>query len=951
MKNILLFLIGMVSCINTSYGQVGIGTLAPDASSMLEVKSTTKGILIPRMSAAQRDALVAPANGLMVFVNDDNTFYFYTGSTWANVVSSIKSDNDWTISGSNMYSAVSGNVGIGTTTPAQQLEITQSMKMPETTNNNTGIFFKGDVPFLHNFRSSTALGFNTFLGVNAGNLVMPTGSNWQGSNNTGLGFQALYGITLGYANTATGAYVLQANTTGAENTAMGLQSLYANLGGSRNTALGYMASHENTSGVNNISLGYNANYYNQTGGNNTIIGYEAGKGSSLHNKSGNIFLGYQAGFNETGSNKLYIENSNSSSPLIGGDFSTDIAYINGKLGIGTSAPTASLHVAGTMRIADGTQAAGRVLLSDVNGTVSWNDPSVINDNDWTINGINMYSAVSGNVGIGTSSPGQQFEITAAMKMPATTNSTTGVIYKGAVAFIHDYKGPIALGYNTFIGQDAGNFTMGGGSDYLGSNNTGMGYDALHGVTNGYANTGLGAFSLSSTTTGVENTAVGLNTMVANIGGSRNAALGYMAGHENVGGNNNTTIGYNTNYYNQAGGNNTIIGFEAGKGTALHNKSGNVFLGYQAGFNETGSNKLYIENSNSSSPLIGGDFSTDIAYINGKLGIGTTNPAQQLELTQSLQLPPTTSGTLGVIYKGTDRFIHNYYTSGHAGNNTFVGVLSGNFTMTGSNYDDGSHNTAVGYNSLTANTSGSRNTAVGRLSLYTNSSGAYNTALGSACLYNNTSGQENTAVGESALNAITTGSYNSAVGYLAGPGSSYPALNYTSSIGTMTYATADYQIRIGNELNTSIGGFVGWTNLSDGRFKDNIEENVKGLDFIMRLRPLTYNLNVEKIASYVGKEMNKNPYSTSVPKIDDIITKGRSEKSKIRYTGFVAQEVEQAARATGFDFSGVDPPKNDNDFYGLRYAEFVVPLVKAIQEQQAVIEVLLKRIEELERKVK
>ena len=49
------------------------------------------------------------------------------------------------------------------------------------------------------------------------------------------------------------------------------------------------------------------------------------------------------------------------------------------------------------------------------------------------------------------------------------------------------------------------------------------------------------------------------------------------------------------------------------------------------------------------------------------------------------------------------------------------------------------------------------------------------------------------------------------------------------------------------------------------------------------------------------------------------------------TGFIAQEVEEAAKATGFEFSGIDKPKSDNDYYGLRYAEFVVPLVKAVQE--------------------
>ncbi len=82
----------------------------------------------------------------------------------------------------------------------------------------------------------------------------------------------------------------------------------------------------------------------------------------------------------------------------------------------------------------------------------------------------------------------------------------------------------------------------------------------------------------------------------------------------------------------------------------------------------------------------------------------------------------------------------------------------------------------------------------------------------------------------------------------------------------------------------------------------------------------------------------------------------AEKEKTLYSGFVAQEVEQAASDAGYDFSGVDKPKNPTGFYGLRYAEFVVPLVKAVQEQQEQIELLkhqnellLKRLEALENK--
>jgi hypothetical protein len=67
------------------------------------------------------------------------------------------------------------------------------------------------------------------------------------------------------------------------------------------------------------------------------------------------------------------------------------------------------------------------------------------------------------------------------------------------------------------------------------------------------------------------------------------------------------------------------------------------------------------------------------------------------------------------------------------------------------------------------------------------------------------------------------------------------------------------------------------------------------------------------------------------------------------TGFIAQEVLEAADAASFEFSGVDSPQNDHDYYSLRYAEFVVPLVKAVQEQQEIIEDQQSQITNLQEK--
>lgn len=233
--------------------------------------------------------------------------------------------------------------------------------------------------------------------------------------------------------------------------------------------------------------------------------------------------------------------------------------------------------------------------------------------------------------------------------------------------------------------------------------------------------------------------------------------------------------------------------------------------------------------------------------------------------------------------------------------------------------------------------------------------------------NNTSGESNAAVGNAALSLNTKGNFNTAIGWQAGiwgtqnTSSTYlgaEAFNadtnsqsYSTAVGHAARITADYQVRIGSTQTQSIGGFVNWSNLSDGRYKTNLREDVAGLDFILQLRPVTYYLDYAKL----NRDLNIgiNP-PANMPDKDGKVSKTASSTPQsieaIRYTGFIAQEVEEAALSAGFDFSGVDKPKNERDLYALRYAEFVVPLVKAVQEQQAQITEQQHRIEQLEQQI-
>jgi hypothetical protein len=319
-----------------------------------------------------------------------------------------------------------------------------------------------------------------------------------------------------------------------------------------------------------------------------------------------------------------------------------------------------------------------------------------------------------------------------------------------------------------------------------------------------------------------------------------------------------------------------------------------------------------------------------------------------------------------LYIGGTKFLTGNSSSGNTGvglnalsaNAGFENVATGAYTLFSNT--TGTYNTANGEGALFSNTTGSENTANGGEALYYNTTGSYNTANGvnalnfntgggntangANALFSNTTGYNNTANGHYALFSNTIGSENVANGYHAlysnNTGSEnmalgdfsdvpyYSDLNNATVIGYDALVSASNSVRIGNASVTSIGGQVGWTTFSDGRYKKNIKEDVQGLKFINLLKPITYTVDINGLNTHYDNLRKKD---SAYDKAKAQMQSSAEAAAKIIYNGFIAQDVEKAAQSINYNFSGVDKPQNKDGLYGLRYADFVVPLVKAVQE--------------------
>lgn len=388
---------------------------------------------------------------------------------------------------------------------------------------------------------------------------------------------------------------------------------------------------------------------------------------------------------------------------------------------------------------------------------------------------------------------------------------------------------------------------------------------------------------------------------------------------------NQTIGGIKTFINDL----TINGITIGRGKGAI--SNNTVFGNQA---------LYSNTTGSRNTATG----TQVLFLNGTGNNNTATGYAALYYNSSGS--DNTATGYAALYSNTSGYNNTASGRDALGSNT-IGYQN---TATGfqallSN-TEGHMNAAIGYWALRDNTSGSFNSASGSHALYFNTTGTENTADGFAALASNTTGNYNTANGSNSLNLTTTGNNNTANGFktlwrnLTGnnntamgylslssniTGQNNTGIGYGSDVGRgdLTNATAigynaivdaNDKVRIGNSSVTVIEGQVAFTSASDERLKKNIKDISTGLNFITKLRPVEFQMN--------------------------------NGDNRINY-GFIAQDIE---KLIGPDNSILTIGGDADRTLGLRYTDFIAPMVKAIQEQQVTIKEQQKEIDELKKLV-
>ena len=550
-------------------GGIGFGTSTPASSSILDLTSTTKGLLTPRMTTGQRDLISSPSVGLFIYNTSTSFFNYWDGSTWIQVDSSTGGDVSG--SGTTNYAVMwtdGGNSVIGNSTwyysTNDYLPVTTGSNIGDATHRIGTIFMASVFDYANNL---------SFYNGTSTTMTLET----SGYFNVALG-----NITLGVHTAApTVPAIFMGATPSATNYALAYNGGNVYINGDT----------VNYSVAGSVKGTTNSTYTQFTQA--FAIGTNIPSGSNAFIVTGESYL---KGVDATSSNfALKVDNS-AYYPLL---------YVrnDGKIGAGSESGASS----GSMSI----------------GFSSANPLDINNTFIGVSAGTNLVAGGNRNTGIGHSS---MATITSGSRNTAVGDLSSGSLTSGFGNTSMGWAAGSALvggTYATSIGYAAMASNTNGSNTAVGANaginSTGTGL------------TLFGASAWEFGTTGVSNAVFGTSALMRNSTGSRNSVFGETAGNFNVAaGSDNIFIGYQSGYFNNDTGDgtgtvgrskNTFIGSLSGQS---YTGSESVIIGYSAGATSiTGTKQLIIDNADNAVPLIYGDFAART------LGFGIITPTARI----------------------------------------------------------------------------------------------------------------------------------------------------------------------------------------------------------------------------------------------------------------------------------------------------------------------------------
>lgn len=394
MKTFRIFIISLLLLNFTEISaQVAVNSTgaSPDNSAMLDIKSTTSGLLIPRMYTAERDNISDPATGLIVYVRDLKQFSYYNGSEWINI--DADGDDDWVINTDTLYNNSSTNIAIGTDSP-EKSALFQVLTGTEYTK---GLIVNGE--YNASMGGYPNMGAGTRMMFFPGNGAFRAGTvdsdQWDNANTGGRS------VAFGNNNIASGA---NSSAFGSSNTVGGISSFAAGNNCYASGFYSFAAGNADTaSATNAVAFGENTN---ADGSYSSSFGYHTRAESSNSFAIGRYNIGGGNASSWTEEDPLFeVGNGSYSTPS-----NAFTILKNGNTGIGTHDPDYTLEVSGDAAISgeivdntDSPGTNGQILKSTGTG-FEWADASTINNGKWVVNNDTIYNISSHSVAIGTSSP-------------------------------------------------------------------------------------------------------------------------------------------------------------------------------------------------------------------------------------------------------------------------------------------------------------------------------------------------------------------------------------------------------------------------------------------------------------------------------------------------------------------------------------------------------------------